>query len=902
MFGNRTVCAIGRGDSAQRVLGRKPTTLQETEDAIHVIRDLACGREITTPGGQVSIPWVKDGSLEVYMAAYGPKALAVVGRSADGFVLQLADPVILRWTLERVRAAAQEAGRDPAEIKVLVCAPAYVGDDLAHQRDQCRWFGGMVGNHVHDLVTRYGSEGDIPRGADGLHQGREGYDYAHHGKAGNPTTDFVPDEIVDRFCILGPPGGARGQARGAARPGRRPVRDLPHARRPGGDAGRLRRARHPRAERSGRGRISTHVVVLGAGVVCGARAADRGDMGPRPLLRLGLAAFAAVLAAPTPALAGDLAGAAALAASAAPAAVPGRVVVGFAPDASAAERRAARAAVDGDLVGSVLPGVQVLEVPEGTERAAAAALARDDDTTWAQPDVPVRALDAPDDPLFPSQWAWANTGQISGTAGADIKALEAWESTRGADTLVAVVDSGVTPEHPDAGARQVNAGEIAGNRRDDDRNGRVDDVLGWDFVNADNDPLDDDGHGTAVAAVVNARRNNAVGMTGVAPRARVLPVKVLDQYGEGAASDVAAGMDYAARRGARIVNLSIGGGRFTGYTSVLAAHPNVLFVVAAGNDSQDNDLPGMASYPCAEPAPNVLCVGASTPRDTLASFSGRGATTVDLLAPGERIAGHSLDGGTMLWTGTSFSSPMAAGVAALVLSRTPTATAAELKQALMASVDPVPSPTRTTVTGGRLNAARALTVLPPSPDFVATPVDPPESDGPGTAPPAGEQPRVEPAPAPAPAPAPPPAVVEDPALLGSGDGLGEDGSDPDARTAPAPRPVAPRRPAAPLTVTVSRTGRLTLPATCRAARCTAVVRLYTAPTGTPRSGASRPASAPRTLVGSGSATLRGTRGAVGAVLTRRGRSLLAARGHLRVVVELRTGREVVRRDADLRRR
>ena len=205
MFGNRTVCAIGRGDSARRVLGQKPTTLQETEDAIHIIRDLACGREIQTPGGAVSIPWVKDGSLEVYMAAYGPKALAVVGRSADGFVLQLADPVILRWTLERVRAAAEEAGRDPAEIKVLVCAPAYVGDDLAHQRDQCRWFGGMVGNHVHDLVTRYGSEGDIPRALTDYIKAREGYDYAHHGKAGNPSTDFVPDEIVDRFCILGPP-------------------------------------------------------------------------------------------------------------------------------------------------------------------------------------------------------------------------------------------------------------------------------------------------------------------------------------------------------------------------------------------------------------------------------------------------------------------------------------------------------------------------------------------------------------------------------------------------------------------------------------------------------------------------------------------------------------------------
>ena len=161
MFGNRTICGIGRGDSARRVLGQPPTTLAETEAAIHVIKELAEGRAITTPAGEVRIPWVRDGKLDVWMAGYGPKALALVGRVADGFILQLADPVILQWTVERVRAAAEEAGRDPASIAVCVAAPAYVGDDLAHAREQCRWFGGMVGNHVADLVRRYGSGGDI---------------------------------------------------------------------------------------------------------------------------------------------------------------------------------------------------------------------------------------------------------------------------------------------------------------------------------------------------------------------------------------------------------------------------------------------------------------------------------------------------------------------------------------------------------------------------------------------------------------------------------------------------------------------------------------------------------------------------------------------------------------------
>jgi probable F420-dependent oxidoreductase len=203
MFGNRTICGIGRGDSARRVLGRPPTTLAETESAMQVIKELAEGRAIETPAGQVRIPWVRDGRLDVWMAGYGPKALALVGRRADGFILQLADPVILKWTVAQVRAAAEAAGRDPKEIAICVAAPAYVGDDLAHAREQCRWFGGMVGNHVADLVRRYGSDGEIPAALTDYIRAREGYDYAHHGRAGNPDTDFVPDEIVDRFCVLG---------------------------------------------------------------------------------------------------------------------------------------------------------------------------------------------------------------------------------------------------------------------------------------------------------------------------------------------------------------------------------------------------------------------------------------------------------------------------------------------------------------------------------------------------------------------------------------------------------------------------------------------------------------------------------------------------------------------------
>jgi len=206
-FGNRTVCGIGRGDSAVRVQGRPPTTLARLEESIRVIRELAEGRPVDLHGTTVQIPWVKEGTkLPVWMAGYGPKALDLVGRAADGFILQLADPYLVEWTVKTVRASAEAAGRDPSAITICVAAPAYVGDDLARARDQCRWFGGMVGNHVADLVTRYGeTSAAVPAALTGYIKGREGYDYSHHGRADNRSTDFVPDDVVERFCLLGPP-------------------------------------------------------------------------------------------------------------------------------------------------------------------------------------------------------------------------------------------------------------------------------------------------------------------------------------------------------------------------------------------------------------------------------------------------------------------------------------------------------------------------------------------------------------------------------------------------------------------------------------------------------------------------------------------------------------------------
>ena len=204
MYGERTVCGIGRGDSAMRVIGYPSCNLATLEEAMGVIKGLAEGGEVDYNGTRQTFPWCDGGSLPRWMAAYGPKALALCGRKADGFILQLADPQIAAWTIGAVRRAAEEAGRDPDSITICVVAPAYVGDDIAHQRDQVRWFGGMVGNHVADLVGRYGTDGTaVPQALTDYIEGRKGYDYSEHGRAGAEHTEFVPDEIIDRFCILG---------------------------------------------------------------------------------------------------------------------------------------------------------------------------------------------------------------------------------------------------------------------------------------------------------------------------------------------------------------------------------------------------------------------------------------------------------------------------------------------------------------------------------------------------------------------------------------------------------------------------------------------------------------------------------------------------------------------------
>ena len=208
MYGNRTVCGIGRGDSAVRLTNGAPSTLKTLRESIHVIRELANGRSAPYNGSEIRFPWASKSRCEMWVAAYGPKALALTGEIGDGFILQLADPAIAEWTMAAVRDAALALGRAASDVTMCVAAPAYVTDGtpehLAYARDQLRWFGGMVGNHVADLVGRYGQGSDLPVALTDYIKDRQGYDYNEHGQTGNTHTTFVPDEVIDRFCIIGP--------------------------------------------------------------------------------------------------------------------------------------------------------------------------------------------------------------------------------------------------------------------------------------------------------------------------------------------------------------------------------------------------------------------------------------------------------------------------------------------------------------------------------------------------------------------------------------------------------------------------------------------------------------------------------------------------------------------------
>jgi probable F420-dependent oxidoreductase len=203
----RAVMGIGRGDSSRRVAGLQPVKVAEFERSLRMIKDLMNGRAVEWNDKELKLEWVRPElpPIEMYVAGYGPKALAVAGRVGDGVLIQLADPEIITWIMDTARQAAEEEGRDPSALKCHVCAPSHISEDLADARDQVRWFPAMVSNHVMDLIERYGFDSEIPAALTEFVKARKFYDYKDHSRVGAAHGEFVTDEICDRFCVLGTP-------------------------------------------------------------------------------------------------------------------------------------------------------------------------------------------------------------------------------------------------------------------------------------------------------------------------------------------------------------------------------------------------------------------------------------------------------------------------------------------------------------------------------------------------------------------------------------------------------------------------------------------------------------------------------------------------------------------------
>jgi subtilisin family serine protease/fibronectin type 3 domain-containing protein len=427
--------------------------------------------------------------------------------------------------------------------------------------------------------------------------------------------------------------------------------------------------------------------------------------------------------------------------------VPGEILVGFersVPEAEQANVLARVGATDRKKRRLARLAAKLASVDPGKVDAVLRRLEADPRVRYAEPNLVWTADVVPNDASFGQLWGLHNTGQTvngnGGTADADIDAPEAWDVATGGSSVVGVIDTGVDFSHPDLGgsptSSQVmwrNPGETGSGKEsngvDDDGNGYVDDWRGWDFVEDDNNPFDDHGHGTHVAGTIAGVGNDGRGVAGVNWSARIMPLKFLDWFGSGTTDDAISAILYAASKGAHVTNNSWGGGEHSQalYDAIAQADAaGSLFVAAAGNEGANND--SVQNYPSNYDMPNVIAVAASDQNDGLASFSNHGATTVDLGAPGTNVYSTVPGGGYDWWDGTSMATPHVAGVAALAKSRFPGASDVGLKVLLLGSVDPKPAFAGSTTSGGRLNAnsvvrcgsAPKVWIDAPQPGFTAS--------------------------------------------------------------------------------------------------------------------------------------------------------------------------------------
>jgi len=369
----------------------------------------------------------------------------------------------------------------------------------------------------------------------------------------------------------------------------------------------------------------------------------------------------------------------------------------------------------GTTLGGALPlvsGLYEVNINKGTSvEQALAAYKASSHVIYAQEDFQLTVTRTPNDPGYSQTWAMNNIGQAAGLFDADIDAAEAWDRTVGSRTIiVAVIDTGIDYRHPDLAANiWINTREIAGNGIDDDGDGYIDDVRGWDFINNDSDPFDDNGHGTHVSGTIGAVGNNGIGVAGVAWNVQIMALKFLGSNGGGSTADAIRAIDYARINGAKILNASWGGG---GYSQALgdaierARQAGIIFVAAAGNSGTNNDA--VASYPANYSSNNVVSVAATDRYDTLAYYSNFGVTQVDLAAPGSSIYSTLPNNSYGTYSGTSMATPHVAGALALVWSYFPQYTYRQVIDQVLNNVDPLAGLEGKVATGGRLNVSRAL--------------------------------------------------------------------------------------------------------------------------------------------------------------------------------------------------
>jgi len=395
---------------------------------------------------------------------------------------------------------------------------------------------------------------------------------------------------------------------------------------------------------------------------------------------------------------------------------PGEVIVQFKTSASVSTVNQVKGNIGLTAIHVLkLIRAEHLRLPQGmTVQQAIRRLKASGSVTYAEPNYQLTANVIPNDTSFSQLWGMNNTGQTGGTPNADINAPEAWNIFTGNPNLViADIDTGVDYNHPDlVGNIWTNPGEIPANGIDDDGNGYIDDVHGYDFVNLDGDPMDDNGHGTHTSGIIAARGNNALGVTGVVWQGKIMALKFMNAVGSGWTSDAVLAVQYAAAQGVRVSNNSWGSGNFSQALNDAIAASGSVFVAAAGNSGKDNDL--LPSYPAGYPLANIIAVTATDHNDVLAPSSNYGVTSVDIAAPGVGIL-STTGGGYASWNGTSMATAHVTGVVALLMGYQPALSNAQVVAQVLAGADAKGLPV---ATGGRLNAFNALNgVAPPLPSY-----------------------------------------------------------------------------------------------------------------------------------------------------------------------------------------